>query len=58
MGFVRRRQAHEALIHRIDAELTAGRRTPVDPLLGADGVDEALRVMYGGVPGVGQVHPR
>jgi uncharacterized protein (TIGR03083 family) len=50
VGFVRRRQAHEALIHRIDAELTAGRRTPLDPALSADGVDEALRVMYGGLP--------
>lgn len=50
-GFVRRRQAHEALIHRIDAELTAG--TPVaavDPTLAADGVDEALTAMYGGIP--------
>jgi uncharacterized protein (TIGR03083 family) len=28
VGFIRRRQAHEALIHRVDAELTAGRRTP------------------------------
>jgi uncharacterized protein (TIGR03083 family) len=50
VGFIRRRQAHEALIHRIDAELTAGSRTPMDPLLSADGVDEALRVMYGGLP--------
>jgi uncharacterized protein (TIGR03083 family) len=49
-GFIRRRQAHEALIHRVDAELTAGRRTPMDPGLSADGVDEALRIMYGGVP--------
>ena len=24
VGFIRRRQAHEALIHRVDAELTAG----------------------------------
>src|SRR5215469_6263772 len=31
VGFIRRRQAHEALIHRVDAELTAGRRTPMDP---------------------------
>lgn len=50
IGFIRRRQAHEALIHRVDAELAAGSRTPVDPQLAADGVDEALRVMYGGVP--------
>ena len=49
-GFIRRRQAHEALIHRVDAELVTGNRSPIDPLLGADGVDEALRVMYGTVP--------
>jgi uncharacterized protein (TIGR03083 family) len=49
-GFIRRRQAHEALIHRVDAELVTGNRSPIDPLLGADGVDEALRVMYGMVP--------
>ncbi len=57
VGFIRRRQAHEALIHRIDAELTAGLRTPLDPRLGADGVDEALRVMYGGVPSWGMFTP-
>ncbi|HTS95232.1 MAG TPA: maleylpyruvate isomerase family mycothiol-dependent enzyme [Streptosporangiaceae bacterium] len=51
VGFIRRRQAHEALIHRVDAELTAGDRTPLDPVLSADGVDEALRVIYGGLPG-------
>jgi uncharacterized protein (TIGR03083 family) len=49
VGFIIRRQAHEAMIHRIDAELTAGqRRSLMDPLLSADGVDEALRIMYGG----------
>lgn len=53
IGFVRRRQAHEALIHRLDAELTADSRTVMDPTLCADGVDEALRVMYGGEPGWG-----
>jgi uncharacterized protein (TIGR03083 family) len=58
VGFVRRRQAHEALIHRIDAELTAGTRSPMDPWLSADGVDEMLRVMYGGdVPGWGTFTP-
>ncbi|HUL26820.1 MAG TPA: maleylpyruvate isomerase family mycothiol-dependent enzyme [Streptosporangiaceae bacterium] len=57
VGFIRRRQAHEALIHRVDAELTAGDRTPMDPGLSADGVDEALRVMYGGVPGWGTFTP-
>ena len=51
VGFIARRQAHEALIHRVDAELTAGqRRSVMDPALSADGVDEALRIMYGGDP--------
>jgi uncharacterized protein (TIGR03083 family) len=57
VGFIRRRQAHEALIHRIDAELAAGDRTPMDPQLCADGVDEALRVMYGYVPAWGTFTP-
>ncbi len=57
VGFIRRRQAHEALIHRIDAELTAGSRTPIDSALAADGVDEVLRVMYGGVPEWGTFAP-
>jgi uncharacterized protein (TIGR03083 family) len=48
VGFIRRRQAHEALIHRIDAELAAGQRSGMDPLLSADGVDEVLRILYGG----------
>ena len=42
VGFIRRRQAHEALIHRVDAELTVGRRTPMDPGLSADGVGEVI----------------
>jgi uncharacterized protein (TIGR03083 family) len=50
VGFIRRRQAHEALVHRLDAELTAGNRTSMDPALCADGVDEVLKVMYGGDP--------
>lgn len=57
VGFIRRRQAHEALIHRLDAELTAGSRTPMDPTLCADGVEEALRVMYGGAPPWGTFAP-
>jgi uncharacterized protein (TIGR03083 family) len=56
-GFIRRRQAHEALIHRLDAELTAGNRTDLDPALAADGVDEVLRVVYGGHPGWGRFSP-
>jgi uncharacterized protein (TIGR03083 family) len=57
VAFIRRRQAHEALIHRVDAELTADRRTPLDPALSVDGVDEALRVIYGGVPDWGTFTP-
>ncbi len=58
VGFIRRRQAHEALIHRVDAELTAGSRTPMDSALSADGVDEVMRVMYGGVPSWGEFTPQ
>ena len=45
VGWVRRRQAHEALIHRVDAELAAGTSSDIDPVLAADGVDEILRFM-------------
>lgn len=58
VGFIRRRQAHEALIHRVDAELAAGGRSPMDPRLSADGVDEVLCIMYGGeVPAWGTFTP-
>ena len=49
-GFWIRRMAHETLIHRVDAELGHGAATPVDPELGADGVDEILDVFMGGYP--------
>ncbi len=45
VGWVRRRQAQEALIHRVDAELAAGDLTPIDEALAGDGVDEIIRVM-------------
>lgn len=51
VAWVHRRQAHEALIHRVDAELAAG--LPVsDPSaeVAADGVDELVRVMLDGLP--------
>jgi uncharacterized protein (TIGR03083 family) len=57
VGFTYRRQAHEALIHRVDAELTAGALTPLDPTLATDGVDEVLDVMYGGLPPWGRFDP-
>lgn len=48
IGFILRRQAHEALIHRVDAELTADLPvSPLHPALAADGIDEVLRVMWG-----------
>jgi len=60
-GFVRRRQAHEALIHRVDAELVLGHGpdewAPIDPELASDGVDEALRIMHGGIPAWGTWSP-
>lgn len=57
VGFTFRRQAHEALIHRLDAELTAGTVTDLDPALAADGVEEVLDVMYGGLPEWGTFFP-
>jgi uncharacterized protein (TIGR03083 family) len=45
IAWVRRRQAHEALIHRVDAELAASATTPLDDMLATDGVDEILTVM-------------
>jgi uncharacterized protein (TIGR03083 family) len=50
VGTSYRRQAHEALIHRLDAEQTAGAETPLDAALAADGVLELFEVMYGGPP--------
>jgi uncharacterized protein (TIGR03083 family) len=57
VGYIRRRQAHEALIHRLDAELTADAVTPLEPVLASDGVHEALDVMFGGCPPWGSFEP-
>jgi len=57
IGFLLRRQAHEALVHRVDAELTAGVTSDVDAQLAADGVEEVLAVMYGGCPPWGSWEP-
>jgi uncharacterized protein (TIGR03083 family) len=57
VGFIYRRQAHEALIHRLDAEQTAGAVTALDPRLASDGVDEVLAVMIGGCPPWGTFTP-
>ncbi len=50
VGFIRRRMAHEVVIHRLDAELAADAVTPIDAGLAADGVHEALQHFYGGFP--------
>ena len=57
VGFTYRRQAHEALIHRLDAEQVVGSPTPLPVSLSADGVDEVLRIMYGGCPPWGTITP-
>jgi uncharacterized protein (TIGR03083 family) len=44
-----RRQAHEALIHRVDAEQTAGLDSVIDPELAADGIAEFLERMISDV---------
>ena len=58
VGYVRRRQAHEALVHRLDAELTTGQVTPLDAALASDGLLEVLDVMYGGCPPWGTFTPQ
>jgi uncharacterized protein (TIGR03083 family) len=51
VSWVARRQAHEALIHRTDAELAAGVGvTRPDAALAVDGVDELIRGFVVGVP--------
>ncbi len=49
VGWVRRRQGHEALIHRVDAEQAAGLASSIDPGLAEDGIDEVL-TQFGSVP--------
>lgn len=51
VGFVRRRQAHEAFIHRIDAERCMGVEShPIDVNLAADGALEVLELYFAGLP--------
>ncbi|MEU1408168.1 maleylpyruvate isomerase family mycothiol-dependent enzyme [Streptomyces sp. NPDC005728] len=40
--FWARRMLFETLVHRVDAERSVGRESPIDPVLAADGVDEFL----------------
>jgi uncharacterized protein (TIGR03083 family) len=45
-AWVPRRMAHEALIHRLDAELIGGTVSAVDAELATDGVPEVLQYFY------------
>jgi uncharacterized protein (TIGR03083 family) len=49
-GGIKRRMAHEMLIHRVDAELTVGDRSDISTAFASDGVDEILRHFFGNVP--------
>lgn len=51
VSWVRRRQAHEALVHRVDAEQAAGwELDPIPMDLAVDGVAEVLTVQLSGIP--------
>jgi uncharacterized protein (TIGR03083 family) len=61
VAFWHRRMAHETLVHRWDLEVGAGGPVaPMDPVLAADGIDEALDVFVGmsrflhAAPGAGE----
>jgi uncharacterized protein (TIGR03083 family) len=45
IAWVRRRQAHEAAIHRWDAEATVGDPAPIEAALALDGIDEWVEWM-------------
>ncbi|SHH19171.1 TIGR03083 family protein [Jatrophihabitans endophyticus] len=51
VGFVRRFQAHEALMHRVDAELVSGAPTPLPAELAADGIEVVTRYTMTWRPG-------
>ena len=51
VDFTWRMQTHEATMHRVDAELTAGLPvSPIDQAVAADGVDHMVDVMWAWVP--------
>lgn len=57
VGWVRRRQGHEALIHRVDAEQAAGLSSAIDPELAEDGIDELLMQFGSELPDWGTFDP-
>ena len=51
VGFTWRMQTHEATMHRVDAELTAGVGiSPISPEVASDGIEHALNVMWAWAP--------
>jgi uncharacterized protein (TIGR03083 family) len=50
VGFIHRRMAQETAVHRWDAEAAAGRPTPIDGELAADGIDEFLAYFLPSAP--------
>jgi uncharacterized protein (TIGR03083 family) len=57
VGWVRRRQAQEAVMHRVDAELTAGLGSHIDPDVAEDGIDELLSQFGAQPPAWGAFDP-
>ncbi len=45
VAFWIRRQTHETSVHRVDAEDAVDSRTPIEPVIAADGVDEYLELI-------------
>ncbi len=51
VGFTWRMQTHEATMHRVDAELTAGHPiSPIEQEVAADGIDHVIDVMWAWAP--------
>jgi uncharacterized protein (TIGR03083 family) len=50
-SFWARRMSHEAMVHRVDAQLSAGDEASLPPELAADAIDEWLTVMSGPLSG-------
>jgi uncharacterized protein (TIGR03083 family) len=57
IGWVRRRQAHEALIHRVDAQLVSGPPGGIPTEVAQDGVDEVIGKFRAAVPDWGTFEP-
>lgn len=57
VGFTWRMQTHEATLHLVDAELTAGSRlTPIADDVAAEGIDHVLDVMWAWAPAEVEKH--